>query len=189
MPTILLLLLTLTQPQTKTETAVFAGGCFWCMEEAFDPVRGVLATTSGYIGGNKPHPTYEEVSNGDTGHVEAVLVKYDPSKVSYQQLLKVFWKNVDPTTKDRQFCDGGNQYRAAIFFSGAEQKRLAEASKQKLVASQRFKQVHVDVEPAGRFYAAEDYHQDYYKKNPVRYKYYKYSCGREQTLERVWGRK
>jgi peptide-methionine (S)-S-oxide reductase len=173
----------------QTAKATFAGGCFWCMEEVMDKLPGVLTTTSGYIGGRVPNPTYEAVSGGDTGHAEAVEVTYDPRKVTYAQLLDMFWKNVDPTTKDRQFCDGGNQYRAAIFTHNAEQKRLADASKQTIVASKRFKQVHVDVEPATRFYPAEAYHQDYYTKNPTRYKYYKYSCGREQTLERVWGKK
>lgn len=191
MTSILLLLLTLGQGQgqERTATAVFAGGCFWCVEEVFDKVPGVLSTTSGYIGGKKTDPTYEEVSAGGTDHAEAVEVKYDPAKVSYAQLLEVFWRNIDPTTKDRQFCDGGDQYRAAIFYVGAEQKKLAEASKQKIVASKRFKRVYVDVDAATQFYPAEEYHQDYYTKNPLRYKYYKFTCGREQTLERIWGRK
>jgi len=174
------------QAQTRTEKATFAGGCFWCMEEVMDKVPGVISTTSGYTGGTKQNPAYEEVSYGNTGHAEAVDVVYDPSKVSYQKLLDVFWRNIDPTTKDRQFCDGGNQYRAAIFYHGPEQRRLAEASKLKIVRSKRFKHVYVDVEQAREFYPAEEYHQDYYKKNPVRYKYYKFSCGREQTLERIW---
>lgn len=186
MTTILLLLLTLGQGQSAS--AVFAGGCFWCVEEAFDKVPGVLSTTSGYIGGNKANPTYEEVSAGGTRHAEAVEVKYDPTRVSYEQLLDVFWKNIDPTTKDRQFCDAGDQYRAAIFYHGPDQKKLAERSKQKIVASKRFKRVYVDVVAATQFYPAEEYHQDYYTKNPVRYKYYKFTCGREQTLDRVWGR-
>lgn len=191
MTSILLLLLTLGQGQgqERTATAVFAGGCFWCVEEVFDKVPGVLSTTSGYIGGKKTDPTYEEVSAGGTDHAEAVEVKYDPAKVSYAQLLEVFWRNIDPTTKDRQFCDGGDQYRAAIFYVGAEQKKLAEASKQMIVASKRFKRVYVDVDAATQFYPAEEYHQDYYTKNPLRYKYYKFTCGREQTLERIWGRK
>lgn len=187
MTTILLLLLALAQG--KTATAVFAGGCFWCVEEAFDKVPGVLSTTSGYIGGRQANPTYEQVSAGGTGHAEAVEVKYDPTKVSYEQLLEVFWQNIDPTTKDRQFCDAGDQYRAAIFYVGADQKKLADASKQKIVSSKRFKRVHVDVDAATHFYPAEEYHQDYYTKNPLRYKYYKFTCGREQTLERIWGRK
>ena len=177
------------QAQNRTDKATFAGGCFWCIEEVMDKVPGVISTTSGYTGGTKANPGYEEVSNGNTGHAEAVDVVYDPSKVSYQKLLDVFWRNIDPTTKDRQFCDAGNQYRAAIFYHGAEQQRLAEASKQKIVRSKRFKHVYVDVESAREFYPAEEYHQDYYRKNPVRYKYYKFSCGREQTLERIWGKK
>jgi len=175
--------------QAATAKATFGGGCFWCMEEVMDKVGGVLSTTSGYTGGSKKNPTYEQVSSGRTGHVEVVEVVYDPAKVSYQQLLDAFWRNIDPSTKDRQFCDGGSQYRAAIFYHGAEQKQQAVASKHKIVSSKRFKQVHVDVQPAAEFYPAEGYHQDYYTKNPVRYKYYKASCGREQRLERVWGRK
>jgi peptide-methionine (S)-S-oxide reductase len=173
----------------QTAKATFAGGCFWCMEEVMDKLPGVLTTTSGYIDGNTPNPTYEQVSSGRTGYAEAVEVTYDPSKVSYARLLDQFWKNVDPTTKDRQFCDEGSQYRAAIYFHDGEQQKASVASRQKVVSSKRFKQVHVDVEEATRFYPAEEYHQDYYKKNPSRYKYYKYSCGREQTLERVWKKK
>jgi peptide-methionine (S)-S-oxide reductase len=179
----------LAEAQTKTAKATFAGGCFWCMEEVMDAVPGVISTTSGYIGGRTENPTYEQVSDGDTGHAEAVEVVYDPSKVSYQKLLDTFWRNVDPTTKDRQFCDGGSQYRAAIFYHGDEQRSLAAASKAKVVASKKFRNVYVDVNQATRFYPAEEYHQDYYKKNPARYKYYKNSCGRTQTLERIWGRK
>lgn len=175
--------------QTKTAKATFAGGCFWCMEEVMDAVPGVLSTTSGYIGGRTPNPTYQQVSDGNTGHAEAVEVVYDPSKVTYQKLLDTFWRNVDPGTKDRQFCDGGTQYRAEIYTHGDEQRVLATASKQKLVASKKFKKVHVQVTPASRFYPAEEYHQDYYQKNPARYKYYKNSCGRTQTLEKIWGRK
>ena len=179
----------LAHAQTKTAKATFAGGCFWCMEEVMDAVPGVISTTSGYIGGKTANPTYEQVSDGNTGHAEAVEVVYDPSKVTYQKLLDTFWRNVDPTTKDRQFCDGGDQYRAAIFYHGDEQRGLAAASKQKVVASKKFKKVYVDVNPATQFYAAEEYHQDYYRKNPARYKYYKNSCGRTQTLERIWGKK
>jgi peptide-methionine (S)-S-oxide reductase len=189
---ILLLLATLgfshglLRAQTATAKATFGGGCFWCMEEVMDKVPGVLSTTSGYTGGSKMNPTYEQVSAGGTGHVEVVEVVYDPAKVSYQQLLNAFWRNIDPTTKDRQFCDGGSQYRAAIFYHDAAQKQQALASKQKIVSSKKFKQVHVDVQQASEFYPAEDYHQDYYTKNPVRYKYYKLSCGREQRLARIW---
>ena len=175
--------------QSKTEKATFAGGCFWCMEEALDKAPGVRLTLSGYIGGTKKNPKYEEVSAGGTGHAEAVEATYDPRKVSYQQLLDLFWHNIDPTTGDRQFCDVGDQYRPAIFYHNAEQKRLAEESKRKIEQSGRFKKVDVQIVPAGEFYVAEDYHQDYYLKNSLRYKYYKFSCGRAQTLERLWGKK
>ena len=175
--------------QSKTEKATFAGGCFWCMEEALDKAPGVRLTLSGYIGGTKKNPTSEEVSAGGTGHAEAVEATYDPRKVSYQQLLDLFWHNIDPTTGDRQFCDVGDQYRPAIFYHNAEQKRLAEESKRKIEQSGRFKKVDVQIVPAGEFYVAEDYHQDYYLKNSLRYKYYKFSCGRAQTLERLWGKK
>jgi peptide-methionine (S)-S-oxide reductase len=173
----------------KLEKATFAGGCFWCMEEALDGANGVRLSMSGYIGGSRKNPTYEEVSAGNTGHAEAVEVTYDPSKVTYTQLLDVFWKNIDPTAGDRQFCDVGEQYRPAIFYHNAEQKRLAEASLRALEASGKFKKIAVQIAPATEFYAAEDYHQDYYLKNPLRYKYYKFSCGRAQTLERIWGKK
>jgi peptide-methionine (S)-S-oxide reductase len=171
----------------STEKATFAGGCFWCMEEALDKAPGVRITLSGYIGGSKKNPTYEEVSAGGTGHAEAVQATYDPSKVSYAQLLDLFWKNVDPTAGDRQFCDVGDQYRPAIFYHNAEQKRLAEESKRKLEQSKRFRKIAVEIVPATEFYIAEEYHQDYYLKNPLRYKYYKWSCGRAQTLEKLWG--
>lgn len=173
----------------KTAKATFAGGCFWCMEEALDAAPGVRLTMSGYIGGKVKNPTYEDVSAGRTGHTEAVEVTYDPGKVSYAQLLDLFWKNVDPTVGDRQFCDVGDQYRPAIFYHDAEQKRLAEESKRKLEASRKFKKIAVQIAPATQFYVAEDYHQDYYLKNPLRYKYYKFSCGRAQALERLWGKK
>lgn len=176
---------TLAQP--KTAKATFAGGCFWCMEPPYDKLDGVISTTSGYIGGPKKNPTYEEVSAGGTGHAEAVQVVYDPSKVSYQKLLEVYWKNVDPLTPNRQFCDRGSQYRTAIFTHGAEQKRLAEASKQEI--QKRFKQpVVTEIVAAGPFYPAEEYHQDYYEKNPIRYKYYRNSCGRDRRLEELWGK-
>jgi peptide-methionine (S)-S-oxide reductase len=170
-------------------TATFAGGCFWCMEPPFDELPGVLSTTSGYTGGFKTNPTYHEVSAGTTGHAEAVQVVYDPAKVSYEKLLEVFWKNIDPTTADRQFCDGGSQYRSGIFFHNEEQKRLAEASKKQIEQSGRLTQpIVTEIVQAGEFYPAEDYHQDYYKKNPVRYKIYRYNCGRDEVLERIWGK-
>jgi peptide-methionine (S)-S-oxide reductase len=173
---------------TQLKTATFGGGCFWCVEEAFDKVAGVVSTTSGYTGGRVANPTYKQVSAGGTGHVEVVRVAYDPARVSYQQLLDVFWKNVDPLTPNRQFCDGGPQYRSAIFYEDAEQGRLAEASKQALERSGRFKQpIVTEVVAASRFYPAEEYHQDYYKKNPLRYTYYKTSCGRVRRLKEVWG--
>ncbi|HET9440726.1 MAG TPA: peptide-methionine (S)-S-oxide reductase MsrA [Longimicrobiales bacterium] len=173
----------------QTAKATFAGGCFWCMEEVLDAAKGVRLSLSGYIGGQVKDPTYEQVSAGRTGHAEAVEVTYDPAKTSYAQLLDIFWTNIDPTVGDRQFCDVGNQYRPAIFYHNAEQKRLAEASKRRIEQSGRFKKVAVEIAPATEFYVAEDYHQDYYLKNPLRYKYYKFSCGRAQTLERLWGKK
>ena len=169
--------------------ATFAGGCFWCMEPPYDKLDGVISTTSGYTGGRKKNPTYEEVSGGTTGHAEAVQVTYDPTKVSYQKLLEVFWKNIDPFTPNAQFCDHGSQYRSAIFYHDEEQKRLAEASKQELEKSGRFTQpIVTEIVPAGEFYPAEDYHQDYYQNNPVRYKYYRYRCGRDEALEKIWGK-
>jgi peptide-methionine (S)-S-oxide reductase len=170
------------------DTAIFAGGCFWCVEEAFDAVAGVVSTTSGYTGGRVPNPTYRQVSSGGTGHVEAVQVVFDPRRVSYAQLLNVFWRNVDPLTPNRQFCDAGAQYRSAIFFRDADQRQRAEGSKTQLARSGRFKQpIVTEILPAAPFYAAEEYHQDYHNKNPLRYKYYKYSCGRARRLEELWG--
>lgn len=172
----------------KTAKATFAGGCFWCMEGPFDKVDGVLSTTSGYTGGSKQNPTYEEVSSGGTGHAEAVEIVYDPSRVSYEKLLDVFWHNVDPLTPNAQFCDHGSQYRSAIFYHDDEQRRAAEKSKQDLEKSGRFKQpIVTEIVAAKEFWPAEDYHQDYYKKNPVRYKFYRYNCGRDQRLEQLWG--
>jgi peptide-methionine (S)-S-oxide reductase len=169
--------------------ATFAGGCFWCMEPPYDKLDGVVSTTSGYIGGRTQNPTYEAVSAGGTGHAEAVEIVYDPAKVSYAKLLDVFWRNIDPTVRNRQFCDVGDQYRSAIFYHGAEQKRLAEASKAALAKSKPFPQpIVTEIVPAGVFTAAEAYHQDYYLKNPVRYKFYRYRCGRDQRLEELWGK-
>ena len=168
--------------------ATFAGGCFWCMEGPFDELEGVLSTTSGYIAGHKKNPTYEEVSAGTTGHTEAVQVVYDPKKITYQKLLDVFWVNIDPTVKDRQFCDHGSQYRSGIFYHNAEQQQLAEASKKQLEKDKPFDGMIVtEITEATEFYPAEDYHQDYYIKNPIRYKYYRYSCGRDQRLQELWG--
>jgi peptide-methionine (S)-S-oxide reductase len=169
-------------------TATFAGGCFWCMEPAFDGVPGVVSTTSGYTGGAKRDPSYEEVSAGDTGHVEAVQVLYDPSQVSYARLLEVFWHNVDPLDDTGQFCDKGEQYRSAIFSQDEEQRRLAEESKLALQNSGRFKQpLATLIVPASDFYPAEEYHQDYYRKNPLRYRFYRSTCGRDSRLKAVWG--
>ena len=170
-----------------TATATFAGGCFWCMEGPFDVMDGVISTTSGYIGGHTADPTYPEVSSGTTGHAEAVQIVYDPDKVSYEQLLTTFWHNIDPTVKNRQFCDAGSQYRSAIFYHDEHQKALAEESKRALEQAVFGKPLATEVVAAGRFYAAEDYHQDYYMKNPLRYKYYRFSCGRDQRLKQIWG--
>jgi peptide-methionine (S)-S-oxide reductase len=168
--------------------AIFAGGCFWCMEPPFDALDGVVSTTSGYTGGSKVNPTYEEVSAGGTGHTEAVEIVYDPAKVSYQKLLDVFWHNIDPVTRDRQFCDKGSQYRSAIFTHDDTQKRLAEESKQALERSKRLPApIVTEIADAGAFYPAEAYHQNYYRKNPIRYRYYRYGCGRDARLREVWG--
>lgn len=178
----------LGQTDGETATAIFAGGCFWCMEPPYDKLDGVISTTSGYIGGSRKNPTYKEVSSGRTGHTEAVRIVYDPAVVDYQTLLDVFWVNIDPLTSDRQFCDRGSQYRAGIFYLSEDQKALAEASKQELVESGRFSApIVTEITPASAFYEAEDYHQDYYLKNALRYKYYRYSCGRDQRLEELWG--
>jgi peptide-methionine (S)-S-oxide reductase len=169
--------------------ATFAAGCFWCTEEALDKVPGVVSTTSGYMGGSKKNPTYDQVSGGGTGHTEVVEVTYDPSKVSYERLLEQFWVNHDPTAIDRQFCDRGSQYRPEIFYYNAEQKRLAEASKTKWEKDKPFKEpILTPITAAGEFWPAEDYHQDYYKKNPIRYKYYVTSCGRYARLDELWGK-
>lgn len=174
--------------ERRMDTATFAGGCFWCVEEAFDKVSGVIATTSGYVGGQKGNPTYEEVSAGGTGHAEAVQLTYDPAKVSYAELLEAFWRNIDPTTPDRQFCDRGRQYRSAIFYHDETQKRLAEESTLKLERSKPFKEpIVTEIVAASQFYSAEEYHQNFYQKNPLRYKFYKYNCGRAQRLEELWG--
>jgi peptide-methionine (S)-S-oxide reductase len=172
----------------QVQTATFAGGCFWCMEPPFDGLGGVLSTTSGYIGGHKENPTYEQVSSGLTGHTEAIQIKFDASKISYEELLAVFWKNIDPTTADRQFCDTGSQYRSAIFYHNDEQKKAVEKSLEDLQQSKPFNgDIVTEISPASTFYPAEDYHQDYYLKNPLRYKYYRFACGRDKRLEILWG--
>ena len=168
--------------------ATFAGGCFWCVEADFDKVPGVISTTSGYIGGTLANPSYEQVSSKTTGHAEAVEIVFDPAKVSYEQLLEKFWRSIDPTTKDRQFCDAGSPYRTAIFTHGPQQAAAAQASKAALDKSKPFKEpIVTTIEAAGPFYAAEGYHQDYYKKNPVRYNYYRSACGRDARLLQLWG--
>jgi peptide-methionine (S)-S-oxide reductase len=172
----------------KRAVATFAGGCFWCMEGPFEKLPGVRSVTSGYTGGQKKNPTYEEVSAGVTGHAEAVQVVYDPGKIRYEQLLDVFWRNIDPLTPDAQFCDHGSQYRSAIFFHDDAQRQAAEASKQRIEASGRFKQkIVTQLVPAGTFYPAEEYHQDFYKKNPIRYATYRAGCGRDRRLQELWG--
>lgn len=168
--------------------ATFAGGCFWCTEADFDNVPGVISTTSGYIGGATVKPTYKQVSAGKTGHIEAVQVRFDPAKTNFAKLLAAFWPTIDPLTPDRQFCDGGSQYRSAIFYHNAEQKRQAEASKAELAASGRFTQpIVTEILPATEFYPAEEYHQEYHMKNPIRYSYYRSNCGRDARLAEVWG--
>jgi peptide-methionine (S)-S-oxide reductase len=173
-------------PSGKAETAIFAGGCFWCVEEAFEKVPGVSSAVSGYTGGTVANPTYEQVASKATGHAEAVQVTFDPAKVSYQQLVDWFWHNIDPVDAKGQFCDKGSPYRSAIYYQGEAQKKVAEASKEALKG--RFKQpIATEITAASAFYPAEDYHQDYYKKNSLRYQYYKYGCGRAQRLEQIWG--
>jgi peptide-methionine (S)-S-oxide reductase len=176
-------------PAAGLAKATFAAGCFWCAEEAFDKVPGVVSTTSGYMGGSKRNPTYQEVSAGTTGHTEVVQVVYDPAKVTYERLLEQFWLNHDPTVKHRQFCDVGTQYRPSIFYHDAGQQRLAEASKARWEREKPFPQpIVTPIVSAGEFWPAEDSHQDYYKKNPVRYKFYTSGCGRYARLDELWGK-
>lgn len=170
-------------------TAIFASGCFWCTEADFEKLPGVIEVESGYIGGHTANPSYQEVSSGASGHAEAARIRYDPERVSYQLLLTHYWRNVDPTVKDRQFCDVGSQYRSAIFYLDEGQRRLAEASLDALRQSGRFPQIHTQLVPATTFYPAEAYHQDYYKKNPLRYTFYRQTCGRDARLKELWGAK
>ena len=171
-----------------SEKVIFAGGCFWCMEAPFDKLPGVVSVVTGYTGGQKKNPTYQEVSTGNTGHTEAVQIVYDPSKISYSALLTVFWHNIDPTVTDRQFCDVGHQYRAAIFYRGEEQRKSALKSKAALEKSRPFREpVMTEIAEAKEFYPAEEYHQHYYKKNPLRYSYYRSGCGRDKRLKELWG--
>ncbi|MBI4764024.1 MAG: peptide-methionine (S)-S-oxide reductase MsrA [Deltaproteobacteria bacterium] len=186
----ILVSLTPVMAATNLEKATFAGGCFWCMEDPFDKIPGVISVTSGYTGGQKKNPTYEEVSAGGTGHAESVQIVYDPAKVTYEMLLDIFWHNIDPTTKDRQFCDEGHQYRSAIFYHNEEQLRLALQSKKRLEKNKPFKEpVVTEIVQASEFFPAEDYHQHYYRKNPIRYKFYRARCGRDKRLKELWGSK
>jgi peptide-methionine (S)-S-oxide reductase len=180
----------MTSALVHYETAIFAGGCFWCVESDFDAIHGVVKTISGYTGGHAKNPGYHEVSAGGTGHAESVEVSFDPAKISYKELVDRFWHSIDPTTLNFQFCDSGDQYRTAIFYTSPEQKRIAEESKRALELSKPFKEAIVtEITQASTFYPAEDYHQDYHDKNPVRYKFYRYNCGRDQRLADLWSGK
>lgn len=170
-------------------TAIFAGGCFWCVEQDFEKLPGVIEVESGYTAGRTGNPTYEQVSTGSTGHAEAVRVIYDPRKVSYPQLLDYFWRHIDPTVKDRQFCDTGTPYRSGIYWQNDAERKAAEASRDALLKSGKFKTIHTELAPAATFWLAEDYHQDYYKKHPIRYGFYRMLCGRDARVEEVWGGK
>ena len=184
-----ILLFSVAGARAATDTAIFAGGCFWCVESDFDTLPGVISTTSGYTGGHVANPSYEQVSGKHTGHAEAVEVVFDPQKISYAQLVEFFWRSIDPTTKDRQFCDAGSPYRSEIFVRGTEQRAVAEASLAALEKSKPFEApIVTEITDAGEFYAAEDYHQDYYRKNPLRYSYYRYGCGRDARVEELWGK-
>ena len=172
----------------ERQVATFAAGCFWCLEQPFDALPGVISTTSGYTGGFKDQPTYREVSAGSTGHTEAIQIVFDPALVSYEKLLDIYWRNSDPTTANRQFCDVGSQYRPGIFYHSEQQRRLAEASKAAVQKSKTFREdVVTEITEASTFWPAEEYHQDYYLKNPIRYKFYRYNCGRDQRLQQLWG--
>lgn len=176
--------------EKQQETAIFAGGCFWCMEPPFDKLDGVISTTSGYTAGQEANPSYKEVSSGGTGHTEAVQIIFDPEKISYAELLDVFWKNIDPFVINRQFCDVGSQYRSGIYYLNQDQERVARLSLQQLEKTKTIaKPIVTEIVAASTFYPAEDYHQDYYLKNPLRYKFYRYSCGRDKRLEELWSKK
>ena len=177
-----------TAPPAGSAIAIFASGCFWCTESDFEKLPGVLSAESGYIGGKVERPAYRQVGTGGTGHAQAVRIVFDPKRVTYEQLLEHFWRNVDPTVKDQQFCDIGSQYRSGIFFLDAAQQRAAEASRSALEASKRFARIYTEVTPATTFWVAEDYHQDYYKKNPIRYQVYRSGCGRDARLAELWGK-
>jgi peptide-methionine (S)-S-oxide reductase len=172
--------------QAATATAIFAGGCFWCTESDFEKLPGVISAESGYTAGKLPNPSYEAVSAGKTGHTEAVRVVYDPAKVSYSQLVEYFWKTIDPSEKDKQFCDSGSQYRSGIYWGNEADRQIATASRDALLKTGRFQTIHTELAAASMFYVAEEYHQDYYKKNPLRYSYYRNGCGRDAQLKRIW---
>lgn len=176
-------------PPTAPAAAIFAGGCFWCLEADFEKLSGVIDVESGYTAGKTINPTYEQVSAGGTGHTEAVRVTYDPAKVNYAQLVEFFWKHIDPTVKDRQFCDIGSQYRSGIYWQNEDERRIAEASRDALLKSGKFPQIHTEIVAATTFYPAEEYHQDYHRKNPIRYTFYRRSCGRDAMVQELWGGK
>ncbi|MBI1887479.1 MAG: peptide-methionine (S)-S-oxide reductase MsrA [Nitrosomonadales bacterium] len=173
----------------RTSTAIFAGGCFWCLEADYEKMPGVLGAESGYTGGKTVNPTYKQVSAGGTGHAEAVRITYDPAKVSYPQLVEYFWRHIDPTVKDRQFCDVGTQYRSGIYWQNEDERKVAEASRDELLKSGKFREIHTEIVAASAFYPAEEYHQGYYKKNPIRYSFYRKGCGRDARVQALWGGK
>ena len=185
-PLLLLLLFQSAAPAASSARATFAGGCFWCMEPPFEKLDGVLSVVSGYSGGSVRNPSYDAVTAGGTGHVEAIEVVFDPSHVTYERLLEVFWRNIDPTDDRGQFCDSGEQYRSAIFFHDDAQRRAALASKERIEKTRKLRVV-TEIRPAATFYRAEEYHQDYYRKNPVRYRFYRFNCGRDLRLRQIWG--
>lgn len=172
---------------TEVRTAIFAGGCFWCIEADFEKLPGVLAAESGYTGGRTANPSYEQVSAGNTGHTEAIRVSYDPQRVSYPQLLDYFWRHIDPTVRNRQFCDVGTQYRSGIYWQNEAERKAAEGSRDALLASGKLPHIETEIVAASNFYPAEEYHQDYYKKNPIRYAYYRQGCGRDARVKQIWG--
>lgn len=174
--------------KSKHHLATFAGGCFWCMEPAFDKVDGVISTTSGYTGGRTKNPTYEQVKTGRTGHIESMQIRFDPDLVSYDSLVSLFWHNVDPTQANGQFCDQGNQYRTVIFTHDEKQEKVAKTTRTR-VAQEHGKRIETQIMKAGKFYPAEEYHQNYYTKNPTKYKFYRWKCGRDSRLDAVWGKK
>lgn len=176
-----------TGKKTEIRTAIFAGGCFWCIEADFEKLPGVLGAESGYTGGHTVNPSYEQVSAGNTGHTEAIRVSYDPQKVSYPQLLDYFWRHIDPTVKNRQFCDIGTQYRSGIYWQNEAERKAAESSRDALLASGKLPHIETEIVAATTFYPAEEYHQDYYKKNPIRYAYYRQGCGRDARVKQIWG--